>query len=182
MPLRTGGAAEIFFSDLDGDGITQDPIGGTLRGAFSRGIKADELVTLIAQHNATVAGTLTPAGQALVQAGLFTQAQLISLGAVISPITAPPAGNVNNDSFFTTDVRFSWRYRPTERITIEPMFEVFNLFNISNFAALGNTLDGTVGTPNGTTGATRTARVGLGSGSFSSGIPRAAQFGFRVSF
>ncbi len=182
MPIRTGGAAEIFFSDLDGDGVTQDPIMGTLRGAFGRSVKASELAALIAQHNATVAGTLSPAGQALVQAGLFTQAQLVSLGAVISSITAPPADNVANDAFWTTDVRFSWRYRVTEKITVEPMFEVFNLFNVSNYAALGTVLDGSVGTPNGTIKTTQTARVGLGSGSFSSGIPRAAQFGFRVSF
>jgi hypothetical protein len=37
--------------------------------------------------------TLTPAGQALVNADLFTQPQLASLGAVIQPVQAPPASN-----------------------------------------------------------------------------------------
>ncbi len=34
---------------------------------------------LINQYNATQAGTLTPAGKALVSAGLFTQQQLVTL-------------------------------------------------------------------------------------------------------
>lgn len=41
-----------------------------------RTIKASELAPFTAQHNSTLAGTLTPAGQALVQAGLFTRAPL----------------------------------------------------------------------------------------------------------
>lgn len=182
LPLTAGGAQEIFFSDLDGDGVTIDPITGTNRGAFSRGVKASELAALIANYNANVAGTLGPAAQALVQTGLFTSAQLTSLGAVLTSVAAPPSDQVNNDSFFTTDVRFSWRYKVTERVTVEPMLEIFNLFNVANYAALSSSLDGAAGDPNGTTRLTLPARVGLGSGSFSSGIPRAAQFGFRVSF
>jgi len=182
LPLTSGGADEIFYSDLDGDGVTQDPLPGTNRGSFSRGVSAAGLATMIANYNSSVAGTLAPAAQALVQSGLFTSAQLTQMGAVITAIAPPPAGQVNNDSFFTTDVRFSWRYKVTERVTVEPMLEVFNLFNVANYAVLSNTLDGGAGDPNGTIASTRTARVGLGSGSFSSGIPRAAQFGFRVSF
>ncbi len=195
MPTRFGGSAEIFSSDLDGDGVTQDPIMNTLRGAFSRGVKGNELAGLIAAHNSSVAGTLGPAAMALVQAGIFTQADLIGLNATIGTIAAP-LDNMSNDSFFTTDVRFSWRYKVTERVTVEPMLEVFNLFNVANYTAFSNTLDGSVGSANGTLRfdpqcgdglastpcRTRPARVGLGSGSFSSGIPRAAQFGFRVSF
>jgi hypothetical protein len=63
---------------------------------------------------------------------------------------------------------------------------VFNLFNVANFDSptniLSGTLDGSIGSINGTTAGTRNNRYGLGSGSFAPGIPRALQFGIRVGF
>src|SRR5215510_14553942 len=58
------GAAEIFFTDLDGDGTTQDPLPGTNRGAFGRQVKdAKRLNSLISAFNQQVgSGALTPAG------------------------------------------------------------------------------------------------------------------------
>lgn len=182
LPLTTGGADEIFFSDLDGDGVTADPLFGTNRGSFERDVKIDELNKVINNFNNSLSGKISPAGQALVDAGLFTSTQLQQLGAVITSVAPAPTNAVGNDSFFTTDVRLSWRYRPAEWITIEPMFEVFNLFNVANYAPLSSSLDGGPGDPNGTTVANRPTRVGQGSGSFAPGGQRSIQFGVRVSW
>jgi len=185
------GAAEIFFSDLDGDGISLDPLPGTNRGSFGRDVKnGAALNALISSFNSTVAsGTLTPAGKALVSAGLFTEAQLKALGATVRngvPLALAPANQVGLDSFITTDVRVSKVFSIGERVKIQPMVEVFNLFNIGNYDPPGNRLGGTLtggnGTINGTTPGTRSNRYGLGSGSFAPGIPRSFQFGVRVDF
>jgi hypothetical protein len=191
LPCDDCAAAEIFFSDLDGDGVIQDPLPGTNRGAFGRSVKDGQaLNALISAFNQQVSsGTLTPAGQALVSAGLFTQGQLQSLGAVFgngNPVPLAPANQVGLDSFSTTDVRIAWIYKVKERVEIQPIAEVFNLFNIANFDTpanrLGNILSGAPGTINGTTPALRANRYGLGSGSFAPGIPRSFQFGIRVGF
>ena len=81
-----------------------------------------------------------------------------------------------------TDVRFSKVFKFKERLRIEPMVEVFNLFNISNFDPLSSTLDGSFGDPNGTPKGAVPNRIGAGSGSFAPGVQRAFQFGIRVSF
>ncbi len=186
LPLTTGGADEIFFSDWNGDGVTQDPIRTTTeisqRGAFSRDVKADDINNVIGSWNSQFAGTLSPAAVALVQAGLFTEDQLKALGAVLRSVSPAPAGQVDNDSFINSDLRISNRIRITERWSVEPMVEVFNLFNVGNYAALNSVLDGGPGDPNGTTAALRPTRVGQGTGSFAPGVQRAFQFGVRVNF
>ncbi|MBI1762294.1 MAG: TonB-dependent receptor [Acidobacteria bacterium] len=183
------GAGEIFFTDFDGDGTVGDPLPGTNRGAFGRSVKIKDLNGLLTSFNNTVTNTLTPAAQALVTAGLFTQAQLTALhGTVNNGGTLPlaPANAIGLDSFFNTDIRFSKEFRIKEHVRIEPLVEVFNLFNIGNYDPpanpLFNQLDGATGSINGTTKALRSNRYGLGSGSFTPGIPRAFQFGFRVEF
>ena len=183
LPVTTGGADEIFFSDLDGDGVTQDPLTGvTPRGAFSRQVKSGDINKFIANYNSTFAGTVGPAGQALIAAGLFNEAQLISLGAVLTSVAPAPSGQVNNDSSINTDIRISRPIKITEHWTVEPMVEIFNLFNIANYTDLNDFLDGGTGDVNGTTRSTRPTRVGQGSGSFSPGTQRAVQFGVRVRF
>ncbi|MBO0858626.1 MAG: TonB-dependent receptor [Chloracidobacterium sp.] len=185
------GAAEIFLSDLDGDGVTQDPLPGTNRGSFGRDVKDGKaLNSLITAFNQQISsGTLTPAGQALVSAGLFTPAQLQALGAVYNgggPIALAPANQVGLDSLINTDIRLAWVYKLKERVEFQPTVDVFNLFNIANFDTpgnrLGSSLDGSPGSINGTSPDLRSNRYGLGSGSFAPGIPRAFQFGIRVSF
>jgi hypothetical protein len=186
-----GGAAEIFFTDLDGDGISADPLPGTNRGAFSRSVKDGKALNArIGSFNQQVSsGALTPAANALVSAGLFSANQLKALGAVFNngtPVELAPANQVGMDSFINTDIRVSWSYRIKERVSIQPMFEVFNVFNIANYDTpgnrLGSSLDGSPGSINGTTPGLRNNRYGLGSGSFAPGIPRAFQFGIRVDF
>ena len=185
------GAAEIFMSDLDGDGITEDPLPGSNRGSFGRDVKdGAALNSLISSYNSQVsAGALTPAGRALVTASLFTEAQLKALGAVYnagSAIPLAPPDQVGIDWFANTDVRLSKIFTIGERVKVQPMVEVFNLFNIANYDPPGRRLTafltGTPGSINGTTPGVRSNRYGLGSGSFAPGIPRAFQFGFRVDF
>jgi hypothetical protein len=185
------GAAEIFFSDLDGDGVIDDPLPGTNRGSFGRSVKnGNELNQLINAFNSRVqARELAPAARALVSAGLFTEAQLRSLGATLNGgvlVDLAPPDQVGLDSFINTDVRISKVINIGERLRIQPMVEIFNLFNIANFdppgSRLGAFLDASAGSINGTTPGLRNRRYGLGSGSFAPGIPRAFQFGFRIDF
>ncbi|HMI51468.1 MAG TPA: TonB-dependent receptor [Candidatus Saccharimonadales bacterium] len=199
-----GTLADVFTSDLNGDGTTGDPLPGTNRGSFDRGVSVTGLNQLISNFNNTFTGQLTPAGQALVDAGLFTSDQLKGLGGVVTgyqtdpdtniilkdPVTgfALPAGlstvptnQKNNPLFYTTDVRLSWIWRFHERFSIEPSVDCFNIFNKTNTEGpLEGLLSGGDGSISGTT--SYFTRVGAGSGSFSSGQPRAFQFGIRVSF
>ena len=190
-------SADIFLNDLNGDGsvlntgLGADPIPGTQRGAYGRSVHAGNLNQVLSAFNSNVAGTLTPAGQALVKAGLFAKDQLTALGGVVEsvPLAFSP---INNPNFYTTDIRLSWRYTIKDRLSIEPTAEAFNIFNRDNrigqssIGRGGNTgfdpaLSGGPGSINGTVGIAP-LRVGSGSGSFSSGAPRAFQFGIRVTF
>ncbi|HEY6404182.1 MAG TPA: TonB-dependent receptor [Blastocatellia bacterium] len=189
-PATGDGVGEIFFTDLDGDGSVGDPLPGTNRGAFGRDVDVAKLNQLITNFNNNSTGTgFTPAAQALIDAGLFTQDQLIALGGTINngqAVSLAPSNQVGLDSFVNTDVRLSKTFSFKERVRVEPMVEIFNLFNVSNFDSPGNpmnnVLDGAVGSINNTTSLNRFNRYGLGSGSFAPGIPRAFQFGLRVGF
>lgn len=201
----------IFTSDLTGDGSyagntfgqSGDLLPGTKPGGFGRDFGVTGLTKLIDSYNSTIAGqTLTPAGQALADAGLFTQAQLIALGATPQPIAAPPPGEVGLGSFFTFDLRLGWNLRLVkkwEHLQFSPQVNIYNLFNRQNYDSpslpLSGILNGTPGFLNGTTAhdqvgcpadATkctgRTNLIGLGSGVFALGAPRSLEFGFRVTF
>lgn len=191
VPLVSGGPEEIFLTDFNGDNTTWDPLPGTNRGAFGRSVSNPaDLNQLISNFNNNVVGTFTPAAQAVIDAGLFTPEQLRALGAVANggnTVPLAPADQVMQDSFITTDLRISRPFKLWhERITIEPVVEVFNLFNVANYDLPGNTLTGLLtgepGSINGTTKANRPNRAGFGSGSFAQGIPRAWQFALRISF
>ncbi len=142
---------------------------------------------------------LTPAGQALVSAGLFTQDQLVALCAVTPSLsTAPgcgpklvlaPPSEVGNDAFFTFDLRLGWAIRPvrhSDRFVVEPQVAFYNLFNRQNHngpdSLLAGTLDGATNSVNGTTKYNRTSLIGLGSGVFAIGAPRSLEFGIKATF
>jgi hypothetical protein len=189
VPQVSGGAAEIFQTDFNGDGLDTDPLPGTNRGGYGRslGCGAGAVNRVIDAYNSTQAGKLTPAGHALVNAGLFSEAQLSRLGAVSPIVPRAPDGQVCLDSFITTDVRIARPFKPHgERVTIEPAFEWFNLFNVANYDLPANKLSGiltgAVGSLNGTTRANRPNRAGFGGGSFALGTPRSWQLALRVSF
>jgi Carboxypeptidase regulatory-like domain len=199
LPLRCACPAEIFYTDLTGDGTGGDLLPGTKLGAFGRSIKVGDLNNVIGKFNSNSAGRLTPAGQALVSAGLFSVTQLQQLGAVVPTIPLAPAGEVGLDNFVANDLRLSYSFHVArlwkglgENILLEPTPDVYNVANKANFdppagfitSPLRGALDGIPGTVNGTTPATRPSsdRYGLGTGVFSQGVPRAIEIGMRLSF
>jgi hypothetical protein len=202
----TGNASDLLQYDFSGDGVTAaKPLQGTRLGSFGRDIKADQLNAFLTNWSSQFGNQITPAGQALVDAGLFTTDQLRSLCAVtpsLSPsancmaefpnlkLSLAPPGQVGNDAFFTFDVRLGWSLRPWkshEGLRIEPQVSAFNIFNRHNYnsplSLLRQTLDGGPGSINNTTRLNRgNDLIGLGSGVFALGAPRAMEFGLKVSF
>ncbi|MFZ0800582.1 MAG: TonB-dependent receptor, partial [Terriglobales bacterium] len=185
-----GSVGEIFRSDLTGDGTTGDFLNSAATGighpgTFMRGVSPGDLNAYLTNFNNTVAGTLTPAGQALVKAGLFTPDELVTLGAVVPPIQAPPIHNAGNGYYKDVDTILSWPLKYHERVTISPSVAFFNIFNFANFGALsgltaaGGAINGTVA---GTNAGSNTIRVGRGSGVFAVGAPRETEFGLRIDF
>lgn len=191
VPTVAGGAtastSEIFFSDFTGDGTVGDLLPGTNVGAFGRTVSVSQLNSLINAFNVAAPNTLTPAGQALVSAGLFTQAQLLALGAHPGQLTPVPTGQVAMSGLRAFDLTLSWQGKFKERITFAPSVGVYNLFNFANFDlpnnALSGSLSGAPGSINGTPASSRvTDRVGVGTGVFSLGSPRVVEFGLKISF
>jgi carboxypeptidase family protein len=187
VPSTNLGPGEIFRTDFTGDGTVGDILPGTNTGSFGRDVSTSNLNRVIVNYNNRVAETLTPAGEALVQAGLFTKAQLLALGAVAPEIPLAPKGQVGLDALRSFDMRISWGYKFRDRFTIEPSAAAFNLFNFANFDLPGSVLSGLLtgasGTANGTMYQDRVAnRVGAGTGVFALGAPRAFEFGLRITF
>jgi hypothetical protein len=195
VPNTGAGAGEIFRTDFDGDGTTQDPIPGTHVGNFDRGINASNINSVITNYNNTVAGLPTPAGQVLITNGLFTAAQLetpatatyAGFGGVAPTIPLAPAGQVNLSWLRTFDTTFGWNYNIGERVSIRPEVGAYNLFNFVNFdlpeSMMSGLLTGQVGSINGTTYAGHfTNRVGAGTGVYTLGSPRQVEFSLKVVF
>ncbi|GBC82543.1 hypothetical protein HRbin10_01670 [bacterium HR10] len=187
------GANTLFTTDLNGDGTIGttpqvDVLPGTRIGDFGRKIKSwRDLNRVIQAFNQNFAGKLTPAGQALVRAGIFTEEQLRKLGAVIQPIPLVPENNPwPFHNVFNLDLRIT---RPiviedakfVKNLRIEPYFDAFNVFNRRSVGGYPGTLGGGFGSFNfdyaGTRrlGELRDARGYLQD-------PRIVQFGFRVEF
>ncbi len=180
-------AGEVFRTDVTGDGTTGDILPGQNIGTFMRGVSPSNLNQVINSYNSTQAGTITPAGQALISAGLFTQAQLIALGAVKDKVALAPTGAVGNDWLRVLDAKVSFPIKIRERVTIDPSFGVYNLLNFANFSispanVLSGVLSGSPGSANGTTYNQLGNRAGLGSGVFQLGSPRQMEFGLRIVF
>jgi hypothetical protein len=172
-----------------------DPVPGCNVGCFGRDIKVGNLNSSISNYNSTAAGKLTPAGQALVAAGLFSQAQLTSLGAVTPTLALAPTGQVGVSPLFTFDAHISWELRLAkvmhalpERVILEPQISLFNVFNFQNFDPFGNTLSGVLnGSPGSANGTTRGDRTNLINPGAASGVnwyavPRQAEFGVKLTF
>jgi hypothetical protein len=185
----TDDPGEIFRTDVTGDGTTSDIVPGTNIGSFGRDVKVGAINQLIDSYNSSSGGKLTPSGQALVSAGLFTEGQLDSLGAVTPTLTDAPAGQLANPPSLNFGMRFGWELKPgklwksvPETITLEPTVSIYNLFNFGNYNSLSGTLNGSALSPNGTTLANRTNKVFMGSGIYAFGAPRTFEWGFRVTF
>ena len=198
----TGGG--IFQTDITGDGTGDgtvasngglgDLLPGSKLGSFGRSFGTNGLNQLINSFNTKMVGNPTPAGQALVTANLLTVPQLQSLRAVIGPdpLQVAPAGAIGQSWLRTFDLGLNWGYRIRDRFEIRPGVTFYNVFNFSNFdgpaVPFSSVLDGTVGSPNGTTKAGihgaegNSLRLGLGSGVNALGAPRVMEFELKVKF
>jgi len=182
-----GRAGEIFHTDFTGDGTVQDPLPGTNIGSYGRSISGNGLAAVINNYNANGANKLTPAGQTLVSSGLFTQSQLVSLGAVTDTLTPAQTGNLYaNDWLRAFDLRFALPISIKERVKLEPSLSIFNVLNFANFAISPDTrVNGilSASSPNGSTYSDLDSiRAGLGSGTFSLGAPRQIEYGLKITF
>ncbi|HXW89226.1 MAG TPA: carboxypeptidase regulatory-like domain-containing protein [Terriglobales bacterium] len=187
VPNTQLGPGEIFRTDFTGSGNVQDPIPGTHVGNFDRGINASQLNGVINQYNSTYANNPTPAGQVLINHGLFTLAQLRQLQAVAPTVPLAPPGEVNLAWLRAFDTKVTWRHTFHDRLTVEPSVGFYNLFNFTNFDLPSATIDGILtggaGNINGTdANAHNVTRVGVGTGVYALGAPRQLEFGLTVSF
>jgi len=189
---------EILRTDATGDGAFGgqsdtgnnsfgDILPGTNIGAFGRSVKAGDLNKTIQNYNSSSAGQPTPAGRALVSAGLLSTAQLQQLGATLPNIQAAPPDNVGLSWLRTLDVMLSFPLKVGDRLTLEPQVSAFNALNYANFDSpgmrLGGILNGLPGEANGTTSTIRsTTRILPGSGVFTQAVPRQLEVGIKVTF
>jgi hypothetical protein len=190
----TGG---IFKTDVTGDGLINDLVPGTNPGYYMRQYKGNTLNNLIGQYNSTSAGQLTPAGQSLVNAGIFTASQLRALGGVTPTLASVNGTAIENSSFRNVDVNFSYpislrRFR--EGVSLEPVIAFYNIGNLSNFkqfpfgAGGAELLTGGAGSfngPNPSSGVNsnlESVRIQRGSGTFNQGGPRSTEFQLKLNF
>ena len=189
----------IFQTDITGDGTGDgtfaangglgDLLPGSKQGSFGRDFGVNGLNQLINHFNNTLVGTATPAGQALINANLFTMAQLQSLQGVIGPGPLPvaPIGAIGQAWLKTFDLGLNWGYKIKDRFEIRPGVTLYNLFNFANFdgpaSPFSTVLSGQPGSPNGTTSPQPAAlRLGLGSGVNALGAPRVVEFELKFTF
>lgn len=193
VPNALGGSG-LFSSDINGDGGGNPPradlLPGTNIGAFGRSIgNVADLNRVIADYNINYAGKLTPHGQRLVAAGLFTEAQLRTLGAITPTLDPVPAGNPDPfENQFTADYRLTRPIRIwKEGWILEPSLSVFNVFNNSPRGVYAG-LDRTCGSLNfdySATDQTDATKCNLPNLDRSRGLlfnRRQLQFGLRFSF
>ena len=101
-------------------------------------------------------------------------------GAGGSPLPLAPSDAKFNDNFSSLDVRLSKVFTFKERFRLEPIVEVFNVFNTTNVLGVSNTNYSGFGNVLGTSNFGRP--VTTAGGVFGSGGPRAFQFAARFTF
>jgi Carboxypeptidase regulatory-like domain len=185
----TGAGGQIFQTNFDGSGSISEPMPGTSNGSYERNFGINGLNAAINNYNATQGNMPTPAGQVLINHGLFTLGQLQTIGAV-----APVVGNTfPNQLTFpwlrATDFRMSWRHTFHDRYTVEPNVGFYNVFNFANFnlppGAMSGWLNEGAGSINSiqkATGEDIPFRTGAGTGVFGLGAPRTIEWGMKFSF
>jgi hypothetical protein len=189
-PERVASTGEIFRSDLTGDGTVGDILPGTNLGSFGRNVNPGNINSYINAYNSKYAGQITPAGQALVTAGLFSTSQLQQLGAVAPQLADAPAGEVGMGGLFYADLGLTYIAKIHESITLQPSLTFYNVTNSQNFDQGNILLSGILqaagptspGSANSTTYGQRSTHVTLGSGVYGNGGPRVIEFGLKLTF
>jgi len=210
LPQLTSGG-EIFASDWLGSGIGSGapgpPVPGTNLGQFEHGTNINNLQNVINHYNSTSAGTLTPAGSAVVQGGVLTNADMSTLGWVMPALSSVAPGAVGFPWLKSLDLKAAWPIKISERLVIEPSASIFNIFNFSNEFLAGNlpgNIPGTLAPSDptcvvlGSCATTQLASSSVGgvtpgqnllpyrasfqSGTYALGAPRQFEFGLRISF
>ena len=97
-----------------------------------------------------------------------------------NPLPLAPANTRFNDSFSSVDLRLSKVFRFGERVRLEPIVEVFNLFNTTNILGVSNTNYSGFGNVLGTPAFGQP--VTTAGGVFGSGGPRAFQLAGKLTF
>ena len=141
--------------DLDGDGITNEPIPGVDFNCFNRGCGKGDLEQAVQAWNQRYpAGSRDARGQNIPQLTL-------------------PARYEFGDWFSSQDLRLKKKFAWQERYSLEIFGEMFNVFNVANLSGFNFTLNspGAFGQPT-----QRIQQV------FGSGGPRALQVGGRFTF
>jgi hypothetical protein len=148
MPLVTG-------VDLDGDGISSEPLPGVPWNCFNRGCGKDFLAKAVADWNAKY-----PAGSRDARGSLIPQLTL-------------PANYEFGDSFSSQDLRLGKKFTWKENYTLSIFAEAFNIFNIANLSGYNFTINsgGAFGQAT-----SRPTQV------FGTGGARALQLGARLTF
>jgi carboxypeptidase family protein len=139
-------------SDLNGDGTNNDLLPGFSWNQGNRSLSESDLGALVDAYNQNFAGQAAPRG------GTF-------------PFVTLPANYSFGDMFQSYDARLSKLFKYRERMSLELIGEVFNMFNIANLTNFSPRLDDSFGQA--------TGRVGQG---FGFGGPRAFQFGAKFKF
>jgi hypothetical protein len=202
---QTAGAAEVLVTDWRGDGTTGDIIPGSSVGSYMRSIKPSGLQNFIKTYNTSVAASSnpqTPAGNALINGGVFSLQELEQTGGVLQPLASTVSDVAGLGWLKTFDLKLGWEHKFQDRFSVEPSVGLFNLFNFANFDLPGNTQSGvlsfgagslsssaTVLQPQSTVGGTsptgssaRTNRTSLLSGMNAAGAPRSIEWRLRISF
>ncbi|MGF7182269.1 carboxypeptidase regulatory-like domain-containing protein [Tunturiibacter psychrotolerans] len=202
LDTTAGNTGQIFQTDVDGDGTIGDLVPSTGPGSYEHEIKGAGLNRLINTYNATSAGTPTPAGQALIAAGLFTPGQLYAANGVQQAIALGPNKPLNNAALRTFDLSANYPIRLGrlhEGMSLVPGVAIYNVFNMSNFEAIPgivsqavgeliNTTDAAGGVPGGyyngpaDQATLNQARTTRNSGTFDQGGPRTTEFQLKFNF
>ena len=151
-------------ADLSGTGTFQSYLPGTGPGSIGRDVSSvSQLNSLITAYNTAFNGKFDPQGTPLG-------------GVALLPADTPMGG----DSVISQDVRLTKTFSFNERLKLDLIGEVFNIFNVANLTNVGSLTLPTDGTPASAINTFRpTART---TSVFGTGGPRAFQFAVKFRF
>jgi hypothetical protein len=164
--------------DLSGTGTFLTYLPGTTPGSLGRSIRsASQLNEIIRAYNASIPSLATSSA---VNPDTLETEYFDIFDDQLSPIAELPAGTpLGGDSLISQDVRLTKRLRFNERLSLDLIGEVFNLFNVANYRDEANVTQ--VLDP---VGAERhfLAPVSRATSVFGTGGPRAFQFAAKFRF